>query len=261
MRFMSKAVKILNKYIALVVLGLVLGAAGIANAASTPSLTVTPNTNLKNGDTVSVSGSGFPTDTSGGYTGALLECNSDPNQPNGTFAGNAVPISCSSPGANGGVYIINTTDSGDVPTTNFVVHTGTIGPPDSSPTAAEKAEAAQYPCPPTAAEIAKGDKCWITFGTSVGGKDYSASDTISFYSSTGESHTATTSHTNTTPGGGGTTTPPPASQTSQTESVTSTTSNLPNTGPGNVIEVAAILAAVSSAGYLVFRKFKKSASK
>jgi hypothetical protein len=99
--------------------GGVLGLAGPAAAAA--ALTATPNTNLTNGQVVSVSGSGF----SANGIGAIVECNSDPNQPTISVAGNPVPVGCSNP-LNA---IHGTNASGDLPATNFTVVSPTPGPP------------------------------------------------------------------------------------------------------------------------------------
>jgi hypothetical protein len=126
---------------------------------ATPNLTVTPSTGLKAGDVVQVSGSGFTPNS----TGAILECNSDTHQPTISFLGNNVPVSCTSPLNK----IVSTDGSGNVPTTSFTIVVGTTGPPttgtDSSGHDAT-ADAANFPCPPTAAQIAAGDTCIIAFG-------------------------------------------------------------------------------------------------
>src|ERR1700722_11036911 len=68
--------------------------AGVASAAATVS--VTPNTDLTGGQSVSVGASGYPPDTS---LMALLECNVTPGEPTVAFEGNQVPIGCTSPTA------------------------------------------------------------------------------------------------------------------------------------------------------------------
>jgi len=154
--------------------GLIIAATMAASAA--PQITVTPNTGLTDGATVSVSASGF---TDG--AGAVTECSSAMPQPTIQVAGNDVPVSCTNPFNNlknvaGGVF------SG-----SFVVHTGTIGPPAQGVDSAGKNaadDAAQFPCPPSAAQAAAGAKCIIAFGNA--NKEQATAD-IAFQSSGGVS--------------------------------------------------------------------------
>jgi len=100
-------------------------------------------------------------------SGALVECNSDPAQPTIEFSGIAVPVSCSN------IYgipldqtLVATDDQGAFQAT-FVVRTGVLGPPTSGTDSAGNAassDASAYPCPPTAAQRAAGDVCWVAFG-------------------------------------------------------------------------------------------------
>jgi hypothetical protein len=119
------------------------------------SITVSPSTGLTDGAATNVSGAGF----SPGL-GVILQCNNDPGQPTIAVSGNPVPVSCSSPFN----ALINFDASGNLSATPFVVHTGTVGPPSAGTDSAghdAAADAALYPCPPTAAQLAAGDTCQI----------------------------------------------------------------------------------------------------
>ena len=142
---------------------LAFAAAAPAGAASTPSITVTPNSGLQSTGTTSVmvSGSGFA-DTS---AGAILECNSDPSQPTISLLGHPSPVSCGPnplPGGTIGPNVVSTSATGTFGPKAFTVVTGTVGPPatgtDSSGGDAAT-DAAKYPCPPTTAQQAAGDTC------------------------------------------------------------------------------------------------------
>jgi len=218
-------------------------------------LNVSPSTNLVNGQNVDVSGSGLAVKS----TGSILECNNDPSQPTIQVAGSPVPVSCTNPLLN----IVTTTNSGTLPSTAFSVHTGTVGPPasgtDSSGTSSA-ISAALYPCPPTAAQIAAGYTCGITFGDANGDD---LVENIAFANQSVPSST-TTSPSSTTPQS---TTTTPAQTTTNTPSSTPTTSTnstqpaktsaLVNTGPGNIVVpfVLTVIAACSVYyGYLIYRK-------
>ena len=174
--------------------GGVLGFASVAAAA--PALTVTPDTNLTGGQVVSVAGTGF----SASGLGAIVECNSDPSQPTINVAGNAVPVGCTNPLS----AIHSTNSSGNLPATNFTVVSPTPGPPatgtDSSGGSAAT-DAANYPCPPTPAQINEGDTCTIGYGTSGGG---SASANITFQGQAAPQTTVTSVLPNAGPLSGGT---------------------------------------------------------
>ncbi len=135
-------------------IALALGGLGIANLASASTghkeLKVTPVTHLRNGSRVVVSGSGFAPDA----TGSILECNDAP-QPKTVEYGNKVPVSCSNPLP----YVVTTTSSGELKPKAFTVRSGKTG---------STAEAAKYPCPPTAAQIKRHYSCVITFGDDKG---------------------------------------------------------------------------------------------
>jgi hypothetical protein len=81
-----------------------------ARAGTGPSVTVTPNTNVKNGETVSVSGSGFPPNQSPLY---VIECSGTTSQSN-----------CDTSTLN---FSGSTDDQGSFSNVTVVVHTGTVG--------------------------------------------------------------------------------------------------------------------------------------
>jgi hypothetical protein len=139
------------------------------------TLTVNPATCMVGNDVVHVSASGLHA----GALGSILECNNDPSQPTVyvTIASEAIPVSCS----NILTHVTTTSASGTVATTNVTIATGTVGPPcATSCTGSEAtdssggsttADAAKYPCPPTAAQLALSppDACVIAFGDQVNG--------------------------------------------------------------------------------------------
>lgn len=229
---LSKSV--LRRYIVVASVAGVLVLGGAVWAAA--SLIITPSTGLVSGQKISVSGSGFA-DSS---IGAVVECNSDPTQPTVTVAGNAVPVSCSNPLS----VLVTTSKTGVLPVTSFTIKGGTVGPPgtgtDSSGGSAAT-DAANYPCPPTAAQLAAGDSCTISFGDSSGDD---VAQNITFASQTPP-----------------TTTPPatpPAPQTPSSTSSTpsssasSSTTTLVNTGPGDTIGLFALVAIVGSTAHYIF---------
>ncbi len=149
--------------------------AGTASASAatglTGTITITPDTGLTNGQTVTITGSGF----SATSIGNILECNSDSGQPNvhvGGVVNSDISVSCNAPSLS---KLVTTTASGTI-STMFAVVEGTVGPPcGPAPAAATcpatdangnspTADAALYPCPPTAAQVAKGDVCTLTYG-------------------------------------------------------------------------------------------------
>jgi hypothetical protein len=138
-------------------------------------MTVNPGTCLNGGTKIAVTGSGFD-DTS---PGNILECNNDAGQPNVSLpspVSENVPVSCS------GISItalITTSATGGL-TGTFTTISGTTGPPcgtgyliTTCPTTdsgggSPATDAAKYPCPPTAAQIAAGDSCTLAFGDGGG---------------------------------------------------------------------------------------------
>jgi hypothetical protein len=95
----------------LVVAGLVATAAASSEAASSPSITVSPNTGLHNKQVVKISGSGFSKNTDL----AIVECNPS------VFSAN--PKACNAAGA----IQLKTGSGGSFPATNFTVVAGKVG--------------------------------------------------------------------------------------------------------------------------------------
>src|SRR5438132_1572777 len=157
----------MNRYLALKKLSFGCLTVGLlaapATALAAGSITVSPRTGLSNGQSITVAGSGLVASS----TGTIVECNNDPNQPNVTVAGNAVPVSCTNPLST----LITTDKNGTLAPKAFVVHTGVTGPAASGTDSIghnAAADAANYPCPPTAAQVAAGDSCVITVGDAGG---------------------------------------------------------------------------------------------
>ncbi len=157
--------------------------------ASSAQITVTPNSNLSNGQQVQVKGSGFAASSAGG----MAECNGAPNQPNDQVYGNNVPVGCTNP-----LQTLVATDATGSFTYTFTIKTGTIGPPTQGKDSSggdSAADSAKYPCPPTAAQQAQGITCSITYGDASGNQ---ASANITFAgasSSTGSNGPAATGTT------------------------------------------------------------------
>jgi len=166
----------------------VLALSGPVSAVGT--LSVTPSTDLHSGDVVSVSGSGFVAKSTGG----IVECNNNPDQPTIEVVGNAVPVGCSDPINS----VTSTSAAGVLSPQSFTIETGVLGPPtegtDSAGNDADT-DAALYPCPPTAAQIALGDSCAISFGDQGGDQ---VSQAISFAGTTQTSETTSTTSAATT---------------------------------------------------------------
>ena len=210
-------------------------------AGVTGTITVTPSTGLSNGQSVTITGSGFTASS----IGNILECNTDPKQPNvmdGGLVNSAISVSCNAPSLQA---VVTTTASGGVSTT-FKVVQGTVGPPcgpapavvtcpatdlaGNSPTA----DAALYPCPPTPAQQAIGDVCTLTFGDQA---NDSGVATILFGAETPPGATTTTAATTATtkPATTATTTAPATgagSGTTAPVSATPAAGTLATTGPG-----------------------------
>jgi hypothetical protein len=120
--------------------------------------TVDPATCLLNDSLVTVTATGITPKT----LGSILECNTAKGQPTVTFVGEAIPVSCSSVSA----YLFTSTASGGT-SANFTVHAGVVGPPTSGTDSAghsAASDAANYPCPPTAAQASAGVTCVIAVG-------------------------------------------------------------------------------------------------
>jgi len=166
--------------------------------ASSAQITVTPNSNLTNGQQVQVKGSGFAASSAGG----MAECNSTPNQPNDQVYGNNVPVGCTNP-----LQSLVATDATGSFSYTFTVKTGTIGPPTQGKDSSggdSAADSAKYPCPPTAAQQAQGITCSITYGDASGNQGSANITFAGGSSSTGSNGPAATGTTAAGAGGGST---------------------------------------------------------
>lgn len=150
---------------------------GVLSMASAPafaagSLRVSPANGLVQGEIVRVAGSGLA-DHAFGYA---LECNSAPHEPT-VFVGapfdQRVPVGCSRPSLK---YIVSTSSDGTLSTTIKVHVSRNLGPPCSvysvfgpcggRPDSAGKgprADAQNYPCPPSPAQQEAGVTCSLVF--------------------------------------------------------------------------------------------------
>jgi hypothetical protein len=202
-----------------------LGSSMSAFAAST--LTGSPTTGLVNGSPVTLTGSGFAKNS----IGNVLECNTDAKQPtvaDPSPVSSSISVSCTAPSFS---HLVTTNSKGDV-STIFDVVAGTVGPPcGPSPAVvacpatdsagnSPVADAALYPCPPTAAQLAIGDTCTLTYGDQA---NDSGVVTISFQGSTTTTTTAATTTTAPTTTTTAATTTTTAATTTTTGATTTTT--------------------------------------
>lgn len=232
--------------------GVLAGAVGIALVAglaspafAAPTLSASPGSGLANGQSVTLTGSGFTKSS----IGNVLECNSDANQPTvhlGGVVNSDVPVGCIPPSL---MKLVNTDASGNVSTT-FTVMTGVLGPPcGPSPAAATcpatdsagqppATDAAKYPCPPTAAQQAAGDTCTLTYGDATG---ESGSATILLGTEAAPSATPTSAAPTATTRPPTTTAPPRApAAAAATAAPATSSSTLAATGPGTGLWVIAL---------------------
>ena len=125
-----------------------------ATGTGSAAVSLYPGSCLQDGTTTLVGATGLAAST----IGALTECNVTPGEPT-VFVqnGGAVPVGCTSPLSN----VFSGTPQGTM-SRDFTVADGTIGPPatgtDSHGNSAA-ADATNYPCPPTPAQIASGSTC------------------------------------------------------------------------------------------------------
>jgi len=201
-------------------------------SSKTATLTVDPATCLNAGMVLAVSGKGFQKNSAG----AILECNDAPGEPTVTTLGNDIPVGCTNPLSD----LAETTASGEL-SGSITVVTGTIGPPasgtDSAGNAAS-ADAADYPCPPTPAQVAAGVTCVVVYGDQAGDE---VPVPISFASeSNGPPPTTTTTVAPTT-----TTTVAPTTTT--TVAPTTTTTEAPTTTTTTTVPVGPCTPSVVSA--------------
>ena len=141
-------------------------------------INATPNSNLTNGQVVTVTGSGFWP----GVWGYFLECSQAPNQPTlalGGPDGGIFGVGCTAPSL--ALSDVVHTDANGSLSTPWTVLTGTIGPPcgptivlmtcanpDSAGNNAA-VDAPEYPCPPTPAQQAAGVTCALVYMTGLYG--------------------------------------------------------------------------------------------
>ncbi len=214
-----------------------------ASAASglTGTITITPDTGLTNGQTVTITGSGFTKSS----IGNVLECNSDSGQPNvmvGGLVNSSIPVSCNAPSLSKPGALVTTTSTGTVSAT-FTVIEGTVGPPCGPAPAAATCpatdaannspitDAALYPCPPTAAQQAKGDVCTLTYGDEANDSGVANISFASSAPSTTVAPTTTPTAPTTTKAPATTTATTPTTVAPSTGVTTATTAPAPSTAP------------------------------
>ncbi len=190
---------------------------------------------LAGGDVVNVSGANF----TAGSLASIEQCNSDPTQPQILFLGNDIPVSCSA------LALTSISSTGKLSGTKTVA-TGTVGPPAvGTPTCTQtvasttastgpikgcttsgngKTDAANFPCPPTPAQVTAGDFCVLAIGDQAGDR---AIGTVLFGTevlptTTIAGATTTTGAGTTTTGAGATTTTAGATTTTVTGATTTT---------------------------------------
>ncbi len=231
---------------ALIIAGLTMvastGSAFAAGNANVP-MTVTPDTGLSNGQSVTITGSGFTASS----IGNVLECNSDAKQPMVNVpapVSSTISVSCTAASYS---HLVTTSATGGLSGT-FPVVQGTVGPPcgpapavaacpatDSAGTS-PTADAALYPCPPTPAQQAIGDVCTLTYGDSAG--DGSTAVNILFGAETPPSATTTAPPTTAAP------------VTATTKAPTTATTVAPATGASSATTTPAAVAPAASTGTL-----------
>jgi hypothetical protein len=212
-----------------------------SSTGTTATLNVDPATCLVGGMRTTVTGSGFVPNS----IGSVLECNGDTGQPVVNHSGALIPVSCSP------LALMTTTSSGGLPNANqsfTVLETSpgfTIGGQNSGTEQNSKtdtsctgactgnlaADAANYPCPPTSAQVAAGDSCVIA-AADLGLDEVAVP--ISF-------NTAVAA-----PPGGGATAGTSSAKTSATKSATASAtktsaSSLAFTGPGPMLRLLGIV--------------------
>src|SRR5665213_574201 len=192
---------------------------GVAMAQAT--VTVNPSAGLVSGQKVGVTATGLKHSS----VGSIEECNGDPSQPTVSLYGNATPVSCTPP------VVLSTSSTGTISST-FTVIGGVTGPPISGTDTnhvSATTDAALFPCPPTAAQIAAGYDCQIIYGD-IGGDQ--PTENITFASQSTAPVTTTT-------------TPSTTSKTNTTTPSASTSSKLVDTGPGNIPDIFGAITVVS----------------
>ena len=230
-------------------------APGVTCDNSNPSMPVCSG--LAGGDTITLAGTGFTP----GSLASDIECNSDLHQPVILFLGNYIPISCTP------LKLSNISSAGAYNPPPFAVVQGTTGPVLNNPslyppgctidltkgkpplpgmsgpiagctTSGNPAtDAANFPCPPTAAQQAAGDDCAIAIGDQAGdrgvgvvlfGSETLPTTTVAGATTTTGASTSTTGATTTTTGATTTTT----GATTTTTGATTTTTGATTTTTG-----------------------------
>jgi hypothetical protein len=137
--------------------------------------TADPATCLVDGTPVAMTASGMMPASATNFLGTFIECNSDPGQPTVSILGNTIPVSCS--GALAHTFTPNADGSASA---TFDAIEGTTGPacapslcaPAKNPVDSSGGnpftDAANYPCPPTTAQLAAGDICVLAVGDTGG---------------------------------------------------------------------------------------------
>jgi len=131
-------------------------AIAITGPIPVPSVNVSPSTGLSGNTTVQVTGHAFAANQLAG----VLECNVTTGEPTVSYDGIQVPVGCSVP------QLVSISDSGDL-SQAFEIIEGETGPPSDGIDSAgnsSSADAASYPCPPTAAQQAEGSTCDVAVG-------------------------------------------------------------------------------------------------
>jgi hypothetical protein len=213
-------------------------AAGVTCDNSNPAMPVCSG--LAGGDTITLVGKGFTP----GSLASDIECNSDPSQPVILFLGNYVPISCTP------LKLSDISATGGYNPPPFAVVQGTTGPvlnnpsvyppgctinpalgapplpgqsgpiPGCTTSGNPATDAANFPCPPTAAQQAAGDDCAIAIGDQAGDRGVGV---VLFGTETLPPPTTTTVAGATTTSGAGTTTTAASGTTTTAASGTTTT--------------------------------------
>lgn len=222
----------------------VAGASAVAHhVAAAMAMAVTPSTDLTGGQTVVVTATGLP--HSG--VGEIRECNNAFFEPIMWVGGVRTPVSCSDPKSQRWVF----TAQGILHTT-FTIVTGTVGPPraghDNLGDSAD-VDAARYPCPPTAAEVAEGFHCYLELEWGAG-ITHRVVVPITFASpiSTSATITKTVTASKSSTAGVGTSASPNGSGTS----TSGTHGNLPFTGASiEPMALAGVLLVILGTGLLV----------
>jgi Neocarzinostatin family len=118
-----------------------------------PSVNVNPSSGLSSGQEVRVEASGYTP----GSAALVIECNVTPGEPTGGGPNDNLPVGCDQ------ATSVPTVDDESFPTTSLVNGSGGLSAPIQivEGNVGETAQSAEYPCPPTSANIAAGGSCAI----------------------------------------------------------------------------------------------------